>query len=108
MKQKTSREQGDLYEQAVALRVGGKVVSGSGSTKTNKEDVKTVQWLIQVKSTTKESYSLKKEDLRTLKNHSLNASRMPLFVVGFLKHGQPVEEWVAMPLGVFQILGLDQ
>lgn len=108
MKQKTPREQGDLYEQAVALRVGGKVISGSGSTKYNKEDIKTSQWLMQVKSTTKESYSIQKEDLRKLKDHAISISRMPFFVVGFLEHGQPVEEWVAMPLGIFQILGLDQ
>ena len=106
VKNKTPREQGDLYEQSVAIRLDGKLVSGSGSTNHNKEDVKLNDWLIQVKSTTQESHSIKLADLEKLKHHALNTARMPAYVVGFLEHGQPKAEWVMIPLGLLQLLHL--
>jgi hypothetical protein len=103
----TSRKQGDLYEIDVAHRLEGKVVAGSGSTPTAKEDIRLPQWLLQAKSTINASHGMKLSDLRKLRENAIRASRLPLYVVGFLEYGQVAEEWVAMPMEVFRLLNLE-
>lgn len=59
-------------EKAVAKTIGGKQTSNSGATKFSKGDVRTDNWLLECKTTTKEqkSFSIKKEWLEKNKQEA--------------------------------------
>ena len=82
---KTPQEQGRVFEKRFAKKVKGRVQPASGATPMYKEDVITDTHLIQVKTTTKQSYVLKLEDLETLRENALKVGKRPAL---FLHIGQ--------------------
>lgn len=59
------------------------MVPGSGNQWHSKADVKTADWLIEVKNTAARSYRLKLDDLELIEKHALAAGKSPAFVVDF-------------------------
>jgi hypothetical protein len=85
-KQKKSQKQ----EAAVAARLGGRPVAGSGAGWVTKNDVKTDDLSVEVKYTDAKSYSLKYADLQKAEKQALlDSGREFAFLVGFGKPGAP-------------------
>lgn len=75
--QKASRKQ----EQQVAGDLGGKVNAGSGNGWRHKNDVRTNEFSVECKTTTKLSYSLKRSELDLAERHALADGKDMLFVI---------------------------
>ena len=95
---KTPQQKGRNYEKQLDEGEISIPLSGAGLLK---EDKKDSEYLIQVKHTTKNSYSLKLEDLKTLERNAMLASRTPRFDLAFEVNGRK-EEWVLVPKKVFK------
>lgn len=74
-----SREQ----ERNRAKATGGKVQAGSGSSWRAREDVKTPDYLEQLKFTDKKSFSLKLSEWKRIRDNAIKAGREPRMVVEF-------------------------
>lgn len=85
MKKFWDKETNKKREERVAKELKGKRVSGSGATPWAKEDIVTDQFLVQHKSTSKASHSIKKEDLENLRRNAIDVDKKPLYVVDFDK-----------------------
>lgn len=70
-------------EERVAKEFGGKLVSGSGSVVGIKADVRTDDELIEVKYTTRKSFSLKPDDLVGLRKSSHLTGSIPILAIEF-------------------------
>ena len=92
------RKDSDRLEKKLAKRLGGRRVPGSGSTRTRKQDVRFDGALMQVKSTGKESISLKLTDLRQLVTDAMNADKTPVFLFTFTGPEVHNDEWICLPL----------
>ena len=68
-------------EKRLALDIGGKTVSGSGSKWTAKGDAKSVKFLVEAKETEKESYSLKKQIFEKIYMEALKEGREPVMQI---------------------------
>lgn len=80
---KDPSQQGRDYEKEVAKDYGGKTTPGSGCHWAAKSDVKTDKYLIEVKYTTTDSYTLHSKDIRNLFSYSFRLNKIPLFQIGF-------------------------
>lgn len=70
-----------LQENKAAKSYGGMRTPGSGNQWFAKADIKTPDWLIECKSTTRASYGLKAETFLTLKRQSLIENKLPLLEI---------------------------
>ena len=77
-----------IQERRAAKDYGGSTTPGSGNGWIVKADVRTESLLIECKTTTKQSYSLKDEDLRKLWEQALIDGRMPVFEIEFAATGR--------------------
>jgi Holliday junction resolvase len=77
----TPQSKGRSFERKLAKKLGGRVQPGSGALPFAKEDVKTADYLIQCKSTTKNSYTIKLDDLETLRQNAIKIGKQPCFVL---------------------------
>lgn len=77
----TPQEKGRKFERKLAKKLGGRVQPGSGAVPFAKEDVKTETHLIQCKSTTKRQYTIKLDDLETLRQNAIKVGKQPCFVL---------------------------
>lgn len=75
--QKRSR----LQERRAAEQYGGSVSPGSGNGWIRKADVRTPDYLIECKTTLKNSYSIKRDDWVKLQNQGLMDDRIPLMEI---------------------------
>lgn len=71
------------YEKNEAKDYNGKTQAGSGNTWSAKSDIKTSIFLIEVKFTTKDQYTLKYEDLEKCFEYAYREGRIPVFQIGF-------------------------
>jgi hypothetical protein len=94
---KTNREVGEAYERLKIKELGGRHVSGSGSSRELKEDGDFPGAKLQVKSTTTRSITLQGKDLVNLQENAMNCGKTPVLLFG-INHGEISEEWVAVPL----------
>ena len=78
---KTPQEKGRNYEKKLAKKLGVKPQPGSGAFPLYKEDIELDEFLIQVKTTTKKSYSLKDDDLKTLARNAAKVGKTPMMIV---------------------------
>lgn len=78
---KSPQTKGRDYEKRLAKKVGGRVQPASGATPLYKEDISTDIFLIQVKTTEKNSYTIKVKDLETLRTNALKVGKLPLMVL---------------------------
>jgi hypothetical protein len=72
-----------LQEARAAEDYKGKRTPGSGNQWHSKGDIKTDDYLIECKTTTKASYSLKYQDLLKIWKEAILESRTPLFEIEF-------------------------
>ena len=80
--QKRSKKQED--ELASTYRGSRNMMSGAGWMR--KADVRSEDMLIEAKTTTKASWSLKLSDLRELRKQAIMDDRMPVFIVDIQGH----------------------
>lgn len=98
---KASRKQ----EKDAAKRFGGRVNSGSGNGEKFKADVRTDDELMELKTTSRASYSLKAAELSTIWQQATLDDREPIFGIEFQNMpGHAPKDWVLMPLDSFQAL----
>lgn len=76
-----SQRRSKLQERRAADQYGGSVSPGSGNGWIRKADVRTPNYLIECKTTTKESYSIKKETWETLNKQAIVDGRIPVMIV---------------------------
>jgi hypothetical protein len=72
-----------LQERKAARDYGGRTTPGSGNQWFKKGDVSTLNQLIECKTTTKDSYTLKYADLRKIWQEAILEDKCPLFEIYF-------------------------
>lgn len=72
-------------EKEVAKLLGMDAVPGSGSGWIAKEDLETDEVLAQLKSTDKQSYTIRLLDLEKLEYHATTTHKLPVFIIQFLQ-----------------------
>ena len=80
-------------EAEVMKRLGFSPVINSGAGWISKEDGESDRFLCQLKSTDRESMSIKQHDLNVLEIHASESHKLPVFAFQFLNHD---EVWVAV------------
>jgi hypothetical protein len=92
-------------ETARAKAVGGRRQPGSGNRPGFRGDVRTENAVEELKFTTKQSYSLKLEDLQKIEEYALSVGSFPLFTVEF-RRAVSVRgvRWTCMPEWVLREL----
>lgn len=77
-----------LQEKSAAARLGGSVNSGSGNQWRRKNDVRTEKESVELKTTTKDSFTLKAADIdKMVKNALLDGARMGWLEIEFANRG---------------------
>lgn len=93
MKSKRSTKFYRKNEAEVMKRLGFSPVANSGAGWISKEDGESDKMLCQLKSTDKESISIKQHDLHALEIHALESHKLPVFAFQFLNRD---EVWLAV------------
>ena len=76
-----------IQEARTARDFGGRTTPASGSQWHSKGDVKTNNWLIECKTTSKLSYSLKAETWHKIWTEAISEGRDPIMVLDFETEG---------------------
>lgn len=76
-----------IQERREARKYDGTVNSGSGNGWIRKADVRTDAELLEFKTTSKSSFSLKSYDLRKLWDYALLDDKLPVFEIEFAEDG---------------------
>lgn len=76
-----------IQEARAARDFGGRTQPASGSQWHSKGDVRTPKWLIECKTTTKNSYSLKAETWRKIETEAMLDGRDALMEIEFIDWG---------------------
>ena len=92
-------------EKAIAKRLGGKVVKGSGCG-TEKGDARCKNIMrIEAKCTSRKSFSLTREIVDKIENAAMAGGELPAIVVQFLDPvGQPTHELAIMPTWALELV----
>ena len=99
-----THEAGQKGERDVLRRLGAKPTRRSGAGLHKGDGRKTVDrgvLHLEIKTTAKNSYSIKKVDLMTLMREAMGV-RWPALIINFT--GFPSTKWVAIPLSTFESL----
>jgi hypothetical protein len=91
-RQRASRRQ----EKTVARSLGGRTIAGSGSGWAVKNDVRTADWSIECKTTSKKSYTLTNDALIAAEKHALLDFRKMAFAIEMCGR-----MWVVLPYETF-------
>lgn len=94
LKEKSPQDKGRRYEKKLAKKLGVKPQPGSGAFPFYKEDIELDKFLIQVKTTTKKSYSLKDDDLKTLVRNATKVGKIPVMVINIGGRAWSLMPWV--------------
>lgn len=87
-------------ETAIAKRIGGRRVIGSGCIPSSKGDVSTDNFLTEVKKTSNKAYFLSTRLLTKITREARAVGKKPAFIVVFDHTPLGVSrEWVIVPLG---------
>lgn len=96
---------GRSSEQKLTKKLGGRQTPGSGNQVGAKGDAKVGQFLIEMKSTVNDSFTLKREVLAKIAGEAMQQNKYPALTVSFVQgNGQPRSgdsEWVLVPLKQF-------
>lgn len=92
---KTPQEKGRRFEKKLAKRLGGRTQPASGAFPFHREDVVAGEYLIQVKRTDKQQYTLKVSDLNTLVVNAVKVGKLPLMILWM-----GGRQWAIAPYGV--------
>lgn len=97
---------GRAAEKAFAAKMGMKLMPASGAA-SSKGDMGDEKFLLEAKSTIKDSYSISIQTLLKIHGEAIMAGKLPAFAVLFTdKHGKAVRhgEWIAVPRWVWEQL----
>lgn len=95
---------GRVAEKSLAKRLGGSLTPGSGALDGAKGDVKVGNFLIENKTTTNDSFSVKKDHLYKIYQESLEVSKTPALAIQFVTDegkSNKRDRWVCIPESVF-------
>ena len=92
-------------EKAIAKRLGGKVVKGSGCG-TEKGDVRIRTIMrVEAKCTAKKSFTVTREMVEKIESHALASGELPAIEIEFLDpNGQPSHRLAVMPTYVLEMI----
>lgn len=96
---------GIASEKKTAKRLSGKLKPGSGAMEGAKGDMSVDGYLIENKSTIKESMTLKLDWLHKISNEALQTNQTPALAIQFVTgngDAKPFGKWVAIPERDFQ------
>lgn len=96
-------------ERGLAKRSGGSLVSGSGSG-LEKGDIRKYNGVFRVeaKTTTKDSFRVTREMVRTIENVALPHEELPAIIIEFIdQQGNPELEVAVVPISVLESLNVD-
>lgn len=85
-----TRKQSNKQEKRIAKDIGGKVQPASGARWGHRRDVKSDNYLIEAKTTSQDSYSLKDADLAFLKKQAYQAGKIPAYIIELSKYGEEI------------------
>ena len=103
----TNRKRGDKDEKRFAKAHGGKRIAGSGSSREKKGDILLGEFLVQNKSTSSQTFSIRVGDLNKIEVEALNRGKKPALVMTQYVNNSPTCEWIAFPVWLMdQIVGL--
>jgi len=91
-------------EKKLAKRIGGRLRPGSGAMAGAKGDISLPTTLVEVKTTTNDSISLKYEWLKKIGFEALDAGKSPALSIQFVEAGglpRLMGKWVLVPEVVF-------
>jgi Holliday junction resolvase len=105
---KTQKEKSTDSENQWAKELGGKRVTGSGCTDGAKGDIKSDDFLIELKETTNKSILVDQTIISKICREAREAGKKPALAIQFSKTplGVP-RKWVAIPLELFKELTND-
>lgn len=104
MSKKRIGDAGRAAEKAFAAKLGMRLMPASGAA-SSKGDMADETFLVEVKSTIKDTYSLSIQTLSKIHGEAIMAGKLPAFAVLFTdKDGVPVREgsWIAVPEWVWR------
>ena len=102
---KSVKEVSDASERQVAKELGGRRVTGSGCVDSLKGDVKTDDFLLEMKSTSSKSFILPKDIVSKICREAREAGKKPGLIFKFEKTPLGVPNtWVLLPLNEFKSL----
>lgn len=95
---------GKRYEVKAAKKLKGHLVSRSGSG-SRKGDMVVGQFIIEAKTSTKNSITIQKEWLSKVRKASFSQEKIPALLISFVTmNGDGQESWVAIPEYIFNEL----
>jgi len=86
----------ERQEKRLANLLGGTRNAGSGNGWVRKADVRNIDWLIEAKTTSFKSFTLKLSDLLSLGHHADREGRTPAFCIEIQGHNYVVlreQDW---------------
>lgn len=86
-------------ENDIAKAIGGRRTPGSGNQWHSKADVKSEHWLVEAKTTTQGSYSLKEQTFTMLRLQAIKEGKLPVLNVFFEREQLaiiPYELWLEL------------
>jgi hypothetical protein len=106
-KRKEIGRSGRRSENRLSKVLGGRLTPASGAMDGAKGDIRLSEFLLEAKSTTRDSFSVDYGHLAKIRAESLTNNKYPGLTVSFTTgNGRPRTsgEWVMVPLSVFQEL----
>lgn len=102
---------GQQTERNILKKIGARRQPGSGAISGFPNDGTKGRWLIEVKSTEKNSLSVKRRWTEDLEENALTRGKVPALILVFNRRGvsshydfRPLQEWVAVPRWKFEQL----
>ena len=98
---------GRSSESRLSKTLGGRLTPASGALEGAKGDIKLEDFILEAKSTTRDSFSVSYSQLAKIKAESLSSDKAPGLTVSFVTgNGAPRHsgEWVLIPLATFREL----
>ena len=106
-KRKEIGRAGRASERRLSKTIGGRLTPASGAVDGAKGDIRFNDFLLEAKSTTRDSFSVDYRQLAKIKAESLSNDKAPGLTVSFVTgNGVPRQsgEWVLIPLSLFREL----
>lgn len=98
---------GKNYEKKASKLLKGQLTSGSGA-KEKKGDLLVQDLLLELKTSTHESLTLKKEYLQKIKKAAIEQDKQPGLLFSFVTmNGVAEEEWICIPLYLWRYYNED-
>lgn len=91
-----ARERSLAQENSLAKTLGGRRVPGSGAFVNRPGDVKSDLYLVECKTTRKNSYSLSASLLSKIEDEAFASQRAPLFAITFEEKMAGEKDWVVI------------